>query len=103
MEPEITIEMDTQDPGLATGKAVWPETGVSLTPCPVRLEKWSDGCWRAFGRQHPCFTPKEAMERFLFGDPQRCCSDPQVRGGQCVNCGAWIDDEADLPQGDNEG
>lgn len=33
----------------------------------------------------------------------RCCNDPQVRGGRCENCGTWIDDEPDLPQGDNEG
>jgi len=47
-------------------------------------EKWQDA-WAEF---RPVF---------------RCCSEPQLRGGCCVNCGQWIESGSDLPQGDNEG
>lgn len=23
---------------------------------------------------------------------ERCCPEPRVRGGRCINCGAWVDD-----------
>jgi len=40
--------------------------------------------------------------------PLSCCNDPCVRGGMCVNCGEWINDNephvgGTTPQGDNEG
>jgi hypothetical protein len=31
-----------------------------------------------------------------------CCREPMVRGGRCENCGAWISDESEMSQGDNE-
>jgi hypothetical protein len=66
MVPKITIKVDKKDPGLATGEAVWPETGVSVLPCAVRLEQWSDGKWRAMGMQEPADTPEKAMKMLLF-------------------------------------
>lgn len=32
-----------------------------------------------------------------------CCADPEVRGGRCSNCGTWVSDGSEMPQGDNEG
>ena len=24
--------------------------------------------------------------------PRRCCPEPEIRGGKCVNCGEWAED-----------
>lgn len=33
---------------------------------------------------------QDAWAEFKFS--LRCCSEPQLRGGQCVNCGNWAED-----------
>ena len=33
---------------------------------------------------------QDAWEHY---NAKRCCREPKVRGGRCVNCGEWLDDE----------
>lgn len=55
-----TITPNPEDDGEVALEAWWAETMCSVFPCKTRVERWSDGGWRAFGMRKPHVTALDA-------------------------------------------
>lgn len=64
-------------------------------------DEWKQSRFEELMRSPAC---RESWFRKMMREPVRCCQEPSVRGGRCVNCGTWTeDDPCPVNQADNEG
>lgn len=61
----LQVTISPTDTGLARLEAWWPATRCSPLPCPVSIERWSDGGWRAAGMRGSWRTPSDAARAYL--------------------------------------